>query len=300
MGPSAQREEMRGSHQLPTGQVTASGAATPVRPCRADVIASYDLGVDRYEQLWSPVILPAAVALVPWLRLGARSIVLDAGAGTGALVNAIRSAAPTARVIALDASSQMLRIAHFQRGAQAVQADAMVLPMAAEAVDAVVLAYVLFHLADPLAALKEAARVVRPGGRVGTVSWASERAERAQALWNDALVEAGVPALPPRRVDAGLDNPEGLDALLRAAGLTPERIWPERLRRQWDPASFWALATGSGVNRQRLGLIDPHARSALLARLRAQLNELGSEDYLWEGEVICAVGSKPGTAGGRA
>jgi SAM-dependent methyltransferase len=300
MGPSAQRAEMRGSHQLPAGQVTASGAATPARPSRADVVASYDLGVDRYEQLWSPVILPAAVALVPWLRLGARGIVLDAGAGTGALVNAIRSAAPTARVIALDASSQMLRIAHSQRGAPAVQADAMVLPLADEAVDAVVLAYVLFHLADPLAALKEAARVVRPGGRVGTVTWASERAGRAQAAWNDALANAGVPPLPPRRVDAGLDNPEGLGALLRAAGLTPERIWPERLRRQWDPASFWALAAGSGVNRLRLGLIDPDARSALLTRLRAQLNELGSEDYLWEGEVICAVGSKPGTAGGRA
>ena len=36
MGPSAQRGDA-GSHQLPTGQVTASGAATPVRPCRADV-----------------------------------------------------------------------------------------------------------------------------------------------------------------------------------------------------------------------------------------------------------------------
>ena len=139
--------------------------------------------------------------------------------------------------------------------------------------------------------------MLRPGGRVGTVTWASQLAGRAQVVWNHALAEAGVPLLPPRRADAGLDHPEALDALLRTAGLAPRGIWVERLHRQWDPASFWALVTGSGASRQRLGLIDPGARSVLLAGLRTQLNELAPEDYLWEGEVICAVGSKPGTPG---
>jgi len=60
-----------------------------------------------------------------------------------------------------------------------------------------------------------------------------------------------------------------------------------------------ALATGSGASRQRLGLIDPDARAVLLAGLRAELQELPPDDYLWEGEVICAVGSKPGTRGGE-
>ena len=162
MGPSPQREETQGSPRLRARRVIAGDAAAPARRCRADVVASYDLGVDCYEQLWSPVVLPAAAALIPWLALAGRSTVLDAGAGTGALVNAIRSAAPTVRVIALDASPQMLRVAHAERGVPAVQADAMALPVAAEAVHAVILAYVLFHLPDPLAALKEA-RVVRPG-----------------------------------------------------------------------------------------------------------------------------------------
>jgi ubiquinone/menaquinone biosynthesis C-methylase UbiE len=93
-----------------------------------------------------------AVALIPWLGLVGRSTVLDAGAGTGALVDAIHSAAPAARVVALDMSPQMLRVAHVNRRIPAVQADAMALPMAAGAVHAVILAYVLFHLADPLAA----------------------------------------------------------------------------------------------------------------------------------------------------
>jgi hypothetical protein len=70
----------------------------------------------------------------------------------------------------------------------------------------------------------------------------------------------------PRRADAGLDRPGAVEALLRSAGLRPERIWCERLRRQWDRSSFWDLATGSGVNRVRLSLISAPARAAVLAR----------------------------------
>jgi SAM-dependent methyltransferase len=297
MGLSARAGRGGAPPRLQSQPVNMSGAMAPARPRRADVIASYDLGVEGFEQLWSPVILPAAAALVPWLALRDRGLVLDVGAGTGALVSAISSANPAARVIALDASGEMLSVARVRRGATAVLADAMALPVAAATVDAVVLAYVLFHLADPPAALKEAARVLRPGGRLGTVTWASERAERAQLLWNEALAEAGVPSLAPRRADAGLDSPEALGSLLRAASFMSLRIWRERLHHQWDSASFWGLATGLGVNRQRLDLIDPDARSALLTRLRAQLNQLGQEDYLWEGEVICAVGAKPETRG---
>jgi ubiquinone/menaquinone biosynthesis C-methylase UbiE len=170
------------------------------------VIVSYDLGVERYEELWSPVILPAAAAVVPWLGLADHSVVLGVGGGTGALVTAIRTLVPTASVLVVDASAEMLRVARIQRDLRAVQADAMVLPVAAETVHAVVLAHVLFHLADPLAALKEAARVLRPRGRAGTVTWASDRTDRAQLVCNDALADAGVPPLSTRRVEAGLDT----------------------------------------------------------------------------------------------
>ena len=81
------------------------------RPRRADVADGYDRGVDAYEALWSPVILPSAAALVRFLGLTGGCVVADVGAGTGALLGAIRSAAPTAHVISLDASAEMLRIA---------------------------------------------------------------------------------------------------------------------------------------------------------------------------------------------
>jgi SAM-dependent methyltransferase len=84
------------------------------RPKRADVADGYDRGTDAYETLWSPVILPPAAALVRSLRLADRCVVADVGAGTGALLDVIGSAAPDARVVALDTSAGMLRLARTQ------------------------------------------------------------------------------------------------------------------------------------------------------------------------------------------
>lgn len=270
--------------------------ADPPRPTRADVANSYDKGSDAYEALWSPVILPPAAALIRNLGLTGRCVVADIGAGTGALLSAIRSTAPDARVVALDASAGMLHLARTRRGATAILADAAALPLADAAADAVILAYVLFHLTDPPLALAEAARVLRPGGRVAATTWAWERASRADTVWDQILTDAGVPPAPLRRVDAGLDRPAAMQALLNSAGLRPERIWTERLHHQWDQSSYWALATGWGANRTRLSRVDAASRASVLARAHSRLGQLAPQDYLWEGEIICTIATKGTTA----
>jgi SAM-dependent methyltransferase len=101
--------------------------ADPPRPRRADVADSYDRGAAAYETLWSPVILPPAIALVTSLPLTSRCVIADVGAGTGALLDVIGAASPTARVAGLDASPEMLRVARARRGAPAIVADALAL-----------------------------------------------------------------------------------------------------------------------------------------------------------------------------
>jgi SAM-dependent methyltransferase len=268
----------------------------PPRPRRADVTDGYDRGAGAYEALWSPVILPPTASVVDSLGLTDRCMVTDVGAGTGALLGAIRSAAPAARVVALDASAEMLRVARARRGMAAVIADALALPLADETADAVLLAYVLFHLADPAQAVSEAARVLRPGGRVGTITWAWERASRADTVWDQVLTDAGVPAGPLRRVDAGLETLAAVEALLASAGLVPQRIWSRRLCHLWDRSSYWELATGWGVNRARLSRVDAATRASVLERARSGLGRLDAAEFQWEGEVICAVAVKSPTA----
>jgi SAM-dependent methyltransferase len=259
------------------------------RPRRADVVAAYDLGAAAYQSLWSPVILPPAEVLVAALGLDGVRHVLDVGAGTGAVAPALRRAAPTATVVALDASTEMLRAAPANAGTLAVRADAQVLPIRTGTMDAVLLAFVLFHLADPALAMNEAARVLRDGGRVGTVTWTREVASRADDVWQETLAEIEVRPPPPRRVDAGLGHPSDIEALFVEAGLQPRTVWIERLTYRWDRESFWRLVTGSGVNRLRLQQLDETSREALLERAWARLGELDPADFAWWGEVLCGI-----------
>jgi hypothetical protein len=83
-----------------------------------------------------------------------------------------------------------------------------------------------------------------------------------------------------------------MEALLRSAGLRPDRIWTERLRHRWNRSSFWELATRRGTNRARLSRLDATTRARVLARAHSRLGQLTPQDYLWEGEIICAVATK--------
>jgi SAM-dependent methyltransferase len=262
-------------------------------PRRRDVAAGYDLGVDAYVSLWSPVILPPARNLIRRLDLGPSRRVLDVGAGTGALIPSIRGNGPHAAVIAVDASAGMLRATRGHTNAPAAQADAMALPIADATVDAVVLAYVLFHLSHPSAALADAARVLRPGGRVGTITWSREALTTAHAIWEDTLARSGVPPSPPRRNDTGLDAADALAERLDAAGLRTTEVWREQLGHRWDPDTFWRLVTGSGQNRQRLDGVDDTTRQRAFTQARRRLASLVPDDYQWTGEVTCAVATRP-------
>lgn len=94
-------------------------------------------------------------------------VVLDVACGTGDLALAL--AAGGARVVGLDFTFEMLALAPAKasrRGRQIgwVQGDAMRLPLADGAVDAVTIGFGLRNVVDRAACLVELRRVLRPGG----------------------------------------------------------------------------------------------------------------------------------------
>jgi ubiquinone/menaquinone biosynthesis C-methylase UbiE len=102
------------------------------------------------------------------------SRVLDAGAGTGAVGAVLDQAGAT--VIAVDLETSMLS-AGLSRRRLPVAGDVIALPFGKDAFDAVVAAFVLNHLADPAAGLREFARVTKPGGLVLASVFSADRSE---------------------------------------------------------------------------------------------------------------------------
>jgi demethylmenaquinone methyltransferase/2-methoxy-6-polyprenyl-1,4-benzoquinol methylase len=95
---------------------------------------------------------------------GPSADVLDVGTGTGKLAQAVLDAAPAARVVGVDFTFGMLRVAG--RGLALVAADALRLPFPDNQFDAIVSAFVVRNLADVPRGVDEQVRVLRPGGRL--------------------------------------------------------------------------------------------------------------------------------------
>ena len=115
--------------------------------------------------------------------------ILDVATGTGMV--AFGLAARGAKVVGLDQSEHMLAGARAKLAAapefagrvEFVQGQAERLPFADGEFDALTFTYLLRYVDDPAATLRELARVVRPGGRIGMVEFGVPSQPVLRALW---------------------------------------------------------------------------------------------------------------------
>lgn len=124
---------------------------------------------------WEENCYPAPVRarltpLVASFRLPDGGLVLDMGTGPGTLVPYLRAVlGPAGRIVPFDLSFEMLRQAKAKLGPtepQPVLATAMALPFRRDAFDAVVCFAAFPHFENKGQALREMARVARPGAPV--------------------------------------------------------------------------------------------------------------------------------------
>jgi demethylmenaquinone methyltransferase/2-methoxy-6-polyprenyl-1,4-benzoquinol methylase len=149
-------------------------APTPGAPEKAAVRTMFDRIAPRYDLLNR--VLSAGID-ARWRRrcidaTGTASRVLDVCSGTGDLLVEFLRRDPERTAIGIDLSTEMLsrglaklrRVGLADRGRLAA-GDAERLPLAAGAFDAVTVAFGIRNVGEPLAALREMLRVLRPGGR---------------------------------------------------------------------------------------------------------------------------------------
>ncbi|SRR5579884_1642307 len=175
-----------------------------------------------YATYLEQVGLPLCGAVLDAAQVGPGTRLLDAGCGTGLL--AVLASLRGAQVAALDASASMLNIVR-QRlpEADVRQGDLEALPFSDSSFDAVAAVNSVFYAATMDAAMRELARVARPGGRVVVTAWGpAERCEVLTALL--PMLRQLMPP-PPPNAQAGphplqaLSQPGGLAAALEQAGL---------------------------------------------------------------------------------
>lgn len=132
----------------------------------------------RWDAIRSLHVDEAEVEALLLARLGDRPLgdLVDVGTGTGRMLTLLGPKA--ARAVGVDQSREMLGIARAAleraglRHAVVRQGDMYALPLADASADTVIVHQVLHYAEHPAAVLAEAARVLRPGGRLCVVDFA--------------------------------------------------------------------------------------------------------------------------------
>jgi SAM-dependent methyltransferase len=247
----------------------------------ADGLAFARRGYEDAAKAWADgaelVYGPLADALLARAPELAGRYVMDVGAGTGAVSQ--RLVAAGADAIAVDASWSMLAHRASSRP-PAVVGDISRLPFTEGAVDGAAAAFVLNHLADPVAALVQLRRVVRRGGFIVASVFSVADPPPEKAAIDGALASAGWN--PPewyrfiKSVGDQLGTPASMRVAAQAADLEHIDVVDRRvLTGVTDPRDVVRYRLSQPQNRTFLAGLSEEARRQVVDECVAAVAELG-------------------------
>ena len=258
----------------------------------------WDRAVEPYEALWEPVLRHCADQAVALAAPRPGEHALDIACGAGAVTLPLaESVGPGGAVLAVDLSGEMVHRPAERAAARKLgnvttaRMDAEHLDVGDASQDIVTCVLGLMYPSDPLAALREMWRVLRPGGRCVAAVWG----RRDRCGWREVfpIVDARVASeVCPLFFALGGDG--ALAGAMAAAGFMNfhEQRMTETLRWTGGGAACTAMLAG-GPAALAYSRFDPATRAAVDAEYLASLAEYREGDaYAVPGEFVFVRGER--------
>lgn len=287
------------------------------RPSGMTAVAQENLG---FIECWNDILTPK------WLRFrhllsgngkihsdAARNLfrvregqrVLDVGCGFGeTCIEAADVVGPTGEVLGIDCTRAFLEIANLERDALGIRnvryvvADAQVHPLPEAYYDVAYSRFGVMFFQSPVAALRNMARALKPGGAVHLLVWRARSENPCWSLARDVALEF----LPePTSLGAtcgpgpfSMANPDTTRIILAKAGLAIDRI--ERIdaaicmgRDLEEAVDYQVLVGPAGEIIREAGDEGRRRLPEIRARLRVLLREHLREDGVYMGSSTWAI-----------
>ena len=244
-----------------------------------DVATAYDDFMGRWTRLYVPALLRAA-HVAPGQR------VLDMATGTGeSALMAADAVGARGTIVGVDVSLPMLRGALAKPGARPIRLAAMdgqALALRHETFDTVISQLGLMFFPSPVAGVREARRVLRPGGRFAALVWGPLE----QMPWFGGLAGELLAQFPARRENlfrgVSLGAPGRLESVLAEGGLRGVSVTTEtQIFRFASFDDYWRHVESGAI---RIGAmlreLPPKTVRAVRGRVRESVAAFATRDGL--------------------
>lgn len=264
----------------------------------------YDRMATGYARWWAPVLAPAVAQLLDDIapRIGTAGQVVDIGTGTGQLALGAIGRWPRIHVTGVDASVEMIAVADAEADRmlsgsdrtrfRSVVASADAMPLPDAAADLAMSSFVFQLVPRRARALREARRVLRPGGWLAYVTWLEDaRAFLPDIVFDEVLDDLGIGARPFDGRSGDLPSVERAAVELRRAGFAGVSARQGSIEHRFGVDDYIAFL--SEFDEETLfDDLTNRLRDRLMRELATRLRALTPHDMTMRVPIVFAAGRR--------
>ena len=265
--------------------------------------AGLSVGWEKWDSVIMDQLGPVSTAMIERLDIADDQQHLDIAAGTGEPGLTVARLAPRGHVVLTDLAAEMLDVATRRARAQGITnfatkvCSAEDLPFDDGTFDSVSVRFGYMFLPDVAKATDEFARVLKPGGRLGSSVWVKPEENPWTTIAVQAIASEAVLA-PPNPDGPNMfrcADPGYVSALYEAAGLRDVAEWDVSVELvTQSPAEYWDMISEHvSLAVAALQQVDEPARERIRQAVIAKVSAYEQDGKLRiPGVARCIVGTK--------